>query len=62
MSVENSGNPAIRIESCGNPAMYMTWADEGFHWQVRTIAQTLHSHTFEARLLHQVNIMACKMW
>ena len=39
----------------GNPALQGTWQDEAINKRVRDIAQKLHAHTFERRLLSQVN-------
>ena len=43
------------MKTHGNPTMYATWEDEGLNKKVRDLAGALHSHTFERRLLSQMN-------
>ena len=39
----------------GNPCLQGTWQDEAINKRVRDLAASLHSHTFERRLLTQIN-------
>ena len=39
----------------GNPCLQGTWQDEAINKRVRDLVAGLHSHTFEKRLLTQLN-------
>ena len=45
----------IRMEQQGSPCKYAVWQDESLNKNLRDLAGTLHSSTFERRLLVQVN-------
>ena len=38
----------------GNPTFYGAWMDESLNKRIRDLAETLHSATFERRLLVQM--------